>query len=422
NHNMQVCSTWGNFHFSTFDGQFFQLPYTCNYILTTLCDSTKTDFNIQMRRQYINNLPTISSFTIKIQGAVFQLQVFLNLHYKKLTYFPFVTTHIITMCTVSTHQIEISTKYRNQTCGLCGDFNGVKNNEFSEPMTSQQYGLKWKMDAPNKICEDTELYTKKCVKTKCERLLSNPAFSSCQTLLSTDAFVEACVKDMCQCNSSQALCLCDTLSEFSRQCAHAGGKPQNWRTNYLCDKNCSFNLKHKECGNPCKDSCSNQEESQICEEHCIEGCFCPPGTVFNDIEENGCIPVKKCPCIHNGRIYQPGESYNRTCQKCVCSKGQWSCKNLDCPGTCSLQGGSHITTYDGKAYTFHGNCHYVLSKVDTVTVLVNLVQCGQTDTETCLTDVKFITPTATVRISKNIKGLKHFKKLLTGPDIPVLLS
>ncbi|XP_037398964.1 mucin-5B-like [Pygocentrus nattereri] len=73
NHNMQVCSTWGNFHFSTFDGQFFQLPYTCNYILTTLCDSTKTDFNVQMRRQYINNLPTIRSFTIKIDGVVVKL-------------------------------------------------------------------------------------------------------------------------------------------------------------------------------------------------------------------------------------------------------------------------------------------------------------------------------------------------------------
>ncbi|KAL7867728.1 hypothetical protein SRHO_G00091120 [Serrasalmus rhombeus] len=302
NHNMQVCSTWGNFHFSTFDGQFFQLPYTCNYILTTLCDSTKTDFNIQMRRQYINNLPTISSFTIKIQGAVFQLQggnITLN---QKIVDIPsyqngisiergtsFIKIRSKIGLTVfwderNTLSIEISTKYRNQTCGLCGDFNGVKNNEFSEkgePMTSQQYGLKWKMDAPNKICEDTELYTKKCVvqKTKCERLLSNPAFSRCQTLLSTDAFVEACVKDMCQCNGSQALCLCDTLSEFSRQCAHAGGKPQNWRTNYLCDKNCSFNLEHKECGNPCKDSCSNQEESQICEEHCIEGCFCPPDQV-----------------------------------------------------------------------------------------------------------------------------------------------
>ncbi|XP_036433738.1 mucin-5B-like [Colossoma macropomum] len=275
------------------------------------------------------------------------------------------------------------------------------------------------MDAPNEICEETAFHTKECrtQRTKCEQLLSDPAFSSCQTLLSTDAFVEACVKDMCQC-TSRAVCVCDTLSEFSRQCAHAGGKPQNWRTHKLCDKDCPFNMQHKECGSPCKDSCSNQEESQVCAEHCVEGCFCPSGTVYNDIEENGCIPVDQCPCIHNGEIYQSGQSYNRTCQTCVCSKGQWSCKNLDCPGACSLQGGSHITTYDGKAYTFHGNCHYVLSKDNNVTVLANLVQCGQTKTETCLTEVKFIIPTATVTFLST--GTVHVNDITT--NLPVFMD
>ena len=34
------------------------------------------------------------------------------------------------MCAVSIHQMEISKKYSSQACGLCGDFSGVKNNEF----------------------------------------------------------------------------------------------------------------------------------------------------------------------------------------------------------------------------------------------------------------------------------------------------
>nr|XP_055048924.1 mucin-5B [Misgurnus anguillicaudatus] len=34
----------------------------------------------------------------------------------------------------------------------------------------------------------------------------------------------------------------------------------------------------------------------------------------------------------------------------------------ECPGICSVVGGSHITTYDGKTFSFNGNCDYILTK------------------------------------------------------------
>uniref|UniRef100_A0A3B1II43 VWFD domain-containing protein n=1 Tax=Astyanax mexicanus TaxID=7994 RepID=A0A3B1II43_ASTMX len=404
-HSGQVCSTWGNFHFNTFDGQFFQLPYACNYILATMCDSIMPDFNIQLRRTYDNDIVT-STFTLWLQENVIKLHngnITMNEELKTIpsnqqgvriersTDYVKIRSSKLGLTVYWDKQnslwIEINEKYSGQICGLCGDFNDVN-------LTTQQYGLKWKSDAITETCEQTEIHPEESM---CEEYFYIKAFSGCHSLLPVAEFVEACIKDLCQCNSSQADCLCDTLSEYSRQCAHAGGQPQSWRTNALCDKKCPFNLEHSECSRPCQDTCSNQQTSQVCAEHCVDGCFCPSGTVFNDIEKNGCVSVNECPCTHNGNIYQAGESYTRTCQKCKCTNGRWNCVKLDCLGTCSLLGGSHITTYDGKAYTFQGNCYYILSKDKEQTVSGSLAQCG---TQTCLTEVQLSIQGTTVSTLK----------------------
>uniref|UniRef100_A0A3B1K459 VWFD domain-containing protein n=1 Tax=Astyanax mexicanus TaxID=7994 RepID=A0A3B1K459_ASTMX len=384
-HSGQVCSTWGNFHFNTFDGQFFQLPYACNYILATMCDSTMSDFKIQLRRTYDNDIVT-STFTLQLQENDFKLHngnITMNEELKnipsnqqgvrieKSTDYIKMRSSKLGLTVYWDKQnslwIEINEKYSGQMCGLCGDFNGVE-------LTTQNYGLKWKVDAITETCEQTEIHHEESM---CEEYFDNKAFSGCHSLLPMEGFVEACIKDLCQCNSSQAECLCDTLSEYSRQCAHAGGQPQSWRTKELCDKKCPFNLEHSECSRPCQDTCSNQQTSQVCAEHCVDGCFCPS-------EKMARSRVNECPCTHNGNIYQAGDRYTRTCQK-MCTNGRWNCVKLDCPGTCSLLGGSHITTYDGNYCLTSTDLLYILSKDKEQTVSGSLAQCG---TQTCLTEVQ----------------------------------
>lgn len=52
------------------------------------------------------------------------------------------------------------------------------------------------------------------------------------------------------------------------------------------------------------------------------------------------------------------------CADSVCQSGQWKCTEENCPGTCSVEGGAHVNTFDGKVYTFHGDCSYLLTKVE----------------------------------------------------------
>ncbi|MGH0127546.1 UNVERIFIED_CONTAM: hypothetical protein FKN15_031300 [Acipenser sinensis] len=378
-HNGRVCSTWGNYHFKMFDGDVFNLPSTCNYILASQCKSNYEDFNIQMRRAVVNDLPTISTITMKLDGMVLQFtKNAISVNGKQVT-LPFSQSGVLIEKINSYIKVtaklglvamwneddslvlEMDAKYMNQTCGLCGDFNGVQvYDEFIQngvKISPLDFANFWKMDSPTETCiELTPPSEDECATARplCEQILSSPALATCKDLVPIDAFVEACVKDLCQCNNTaDHFCLCSTISEYSRQCVHAGGKPQNWRTDRFCSKKCSMNMEFQECGIPCTDTCSNPDRGHLCEDHCTDGCFCPAVNLKYKISNiylyifwlNWPLP----------------EHLILLCS--ACNGGRWTCNDLDCPGSCSVKGGSHVTSYDGQDFTFHGDCSYVLSKL-----------------------------------------------------------
>ncbi|XP_023275063.1 mucin-2-like, partial [Seriola lalandi dorsalis] len=200
--------------------------------------------------------------------------------------------------------------------------------------------------------------------TTCDQMLHSESWSSCTKLIDPEPYIQTCVQDMCGCpNTTNDFCVCSTLSEFSRECSHAGGQPPNWRTHQFCAKKCLHNMVYEESSSPCIETCKNQGTSSMCEHHRLDGCVCPPGTVFDDISNRGCIAQSKCQCYHK-KIYNPGEVYRQDQDECTCLKGGWVCKSLETPATCAVEEGSHVTTFDGKTYNFHGDCYYTLAKVE----------------------------------------------------------
>ncbi|XP_041417840.1 mucin-5B-like [Xenopus laevis] len=418
-HNNKVCSTWGNFNFKNFDGDIFHFPGICNYVYASHCKSDYEDFNIQIQRTVTNSIPEISKITMKINGVAIQLSqnsvivdgAGVQLPYsgsgvqieKKGIYLKITSKLRLVLMWNDDNSLllELDEKYANQTCGLCGDYNGMSiNNEFINHgvrITETQFGNLQRLDGPTEQCQDVQPIAKSnCTDFEniCEKILLGSAFANCHSKVAVEPYIEACAQDLCRCDSSVAsLCLCNTFAEYSRQCAHAGGQPTNWRTNDFCPQKCPFNMEYRECDFPCADTCTNQERAAVCKEHCLEGCYCPKGTVFDDINNSGCIPVDMCPCTVRGEIYTSGASYSTPCSTCSCSSGKWNCKDLPCPSTCSVEGGSHITTYDQTHYSIHGDCNYVLTKTchgGDYTVVTELRKCGLTESEICLKSIMIL--------------------------------
>ncbi|KAK2919592.1 hypothetical protein Q8A73_001796 [Channa argus] len=418
-HIGRVCTTWGNYHWKTFDGDYFQLPTSCNHVLLSQCKSSYESFIIQMRRKVVNDIPMIGNIMMRMEGSVVELSGSSVIVNGKMVSLPFngfgvnvkgTTSSIIVEAKLGIRaiwnlddslDIEIDDKYQNQTCGLCGNFDGTSNDLFKDgaPLSVVNYAENWKVNGPTESCEESESEAEpeaespsNCGnKAFCDQIFTSAPFSSCKNLLDMESFKKACMADTCKPKKKKKnFVLCKTISEFSRECAHAGGKPQQWRNATFCYKECPYNMEFLECTTSCADSCSTPHTSETCDSHCHDGCSCPAGTVFDDITKTGCIPLKKCSCVHNSKVYKSGQSYSDKCKSCTCYSGKWECSEDDCAGTCSVEGGTHVRTFDGKQYTFHGVCTYVMAKDNygsSYSVLVELVKCGLSDTSTCLRSV-----------------------------------
>lgn len=158
---------------------------------------------------------------------------------------------VVSYDTIHHVQISLPYTYQNGTCGLCGNFNGIRRDDFQtrdgEVVSSDVvFANSWQASGDDEpgcgpqcggldcaVCtvEETALYSNT---DHCGILSSSSGpFTACHQQLPPQSFVESCVYDLCVGGGYRPI-LCQALSVYASQCQQSGIRLPSWRTPGFC--------------------------------------------------------------------------------------------------------------------------------------------------------------------------------------------
>ncbi|XP_022111480.1 von Willebrand factor-like, partial [Acanthaster planci] len=370
-----TCTILRGRSFTTFDGTSYEFDGDCEYVLvqTSNSDSAGSHFSIYMDKTQCRayglrceSPPVISVKTpdghlyefsagLNTVSVGTQRRRKINLPYQKSagnsTISITLVSSIFTRVAMSELGIELLLGKDNRLYitaeerllgkinGLCGNFNRKNGDDFQLPPGStaavaSQFAPTWNSDSQcqestieNSIdyCDIEAVYYD-ITKSECRKVKRKP-FSECNFKVDTSKFYKQCWNDRCA-GSVLKGAECLAMAAYAWECAKTG-LVINWRNQKLCPIECPAGMVYKECGSMCKMSCYDLGNVGNCREQCIQGCQCSDGKVFDD-EEKKCVPVSKCHCYHNGRIFQPDNEWREGCNDCFCRNGVTECSQGNC--------------------------------------------------------------------------------------------
>nr|XP_032822651.1 SCO-spondin-like [Petromyzon marinus] len=238
--------------------------------------------------------------------------------------------------------LKLDPSHRGRVGGLCGNYDGDAANDFrtrqgSVESTSEVFGNSWRMSS---ACPEVEShkFPDPCAanphrvtwaRKRCG-VLSQPLFQPCHAAVPHEQFYTWCVFDACGCDSGgDCECLCTAIATYAEEC-NKNGVYIRWRSQDLCPMQCDGGLVYEACGPPCQTTCRDigkEPESHCHAVSCVEGCFCPQGTVYHD---GACVDVAECSCLLDAVEYPPEASIIRNCRNCTCHHGDWRCSGPPC--------------------------------------------------------------------------------------------
>ncbi|KAM3910354.1 IgGFc-binding protein-like, partial [Leptodactylus fuscus] len=415
------CEVNGDPHYYTFDNQVHHFMGTCTYTLSKLCenDGHLSNFNVEAANEhrggntrvsyvkYVNvdvhgyRITLEKNRVVKVDGNIKTLPValtpgidiFLSGHDVLVT-----TAFGLNVKFDGNHRVVVTIprEYANKVCGLCGNFNGNKTDDFLNPdgelePDSNSLGNSWQVDNDTRCttgpvqpnCTDEEKDTI-ASNSFCGIIIDkNGPFKDCHEVVNPDVYFDNCAYDLCELNLDPGS-LCDSLQSYVQACQSHGIVISPWRNETFCPLKCPPNSHYDPCGTACPATCVNPASPSTCSLPCTEGCACDAGYVLYD---KMCVPSSQCGCWEDGKHYPVGPDFwtDDTCtQKCKCPSagGNLICESASCPsgkycgitngvpgchdlsfGNCVVYGDPHYNTFDKQTHHFMGICTYTISKL-----------------------------------------------------------
>jgi len=146
--------------------------------------------------------------------------------------------------------VTVPGNYRDHTCGLCGNFNDNKADEFQLPDGKEtkdllSFGAAWKVAVPGVVCDDgcsgdicpkCDASKKEVFEKDCQVLTSTSGpFAACHNVIDPASYYRDCVYDVCLALGDRKV-LCDSISAYMMDCQTFGVTIPSWRTPNFCRK------------------------------------------------------------------------------------------------------------------------------------------------------------------------------------------
>ncbi|XP_078511515.1 IgGFc-binding protein-like [Lissotriton helveticus] len=419
-----TCSTFGDPHFYTFDGEKFAYQGDCVYQFSALRNKTVdlVDFQVNVQNEHRGSKHVTFTRTVEFivhgliiviskqfPGTVMLNSQRINLPYHtdddKVSMYKAGSNVVVksdngitlTFDCQSRITMKLPRTYAGFVAGLCGDFDGDKTNDLTlkngeKATTPTAFGDSWKtrdipgckVGAPPPTCPNLQDMkdSQRSSGTDCGVLVKKDGpFRNCHSKVDPEGYFEDCVYDSCFYSGRQAT-FCQTLASYVAACQEAGGQVESWRMGTFCPKSCPGNSHYELCSSGCPITCCGLTTLIGSDSTCTEGCSCDDGFVLSGDQ---CVDISQCGCHYREKYYKKDEVFypsGKCDTQCTCQEGgsvdciPFTCGlNEECAledgiqkcipvgfGTCAILGDSHYATLDGRRYDYQGRCLYTLVK------------------------------------------------------------